>query len=324
MSFKEKAAESYYYLAKYTPNKPLFICELGCRERYSGEPTTSQSKAAWVAKLDKELQSTFHKTRALIFFSNYKVYDWRINSSSAALSSMNTNIWSDDYYFLSGTAGFSVTITSPANNSSFTAGSTINIAASVSSGTAIQKVQFYRGTTLLGEDLSAPYSYSWTNAAAGTYQLMAKAITTSGSSKESSKVNVTVNPASTGDCNAQITAGGPTTFCSGSVLLKASPTTGVSYQWIRNGAAISGATSATYTASQAGDYQVKISKTGCTDWSAPTKVTINTSLTAKITPGGPTSFCSGGSVKLYANTCSGYTYQWKKNGSDIAGATAST
>jgi hypothetical protein len=62
----------------------------------------------------------------------------------------------------------------------------------------------------------------------------------------------------------------------------------------------------------------------CISWSAPTKVSIGTGLKAVITAGGPTTFCSGGSVKLYANTCSGYTYQWKKDGANITGATGTT
>ncbi|MDP1745844.1 MAG: T9SS type A sorting domain-containing protein, partial [Bacteroidota bacterium] len=35
-------------------------------------------------------------------------------------------------------------------------------------------------------------------------------------------------------------------------------------------------------------------------------------------------FCSGGKVILYASTCSGYRYQWKKDGVNISGATSST
>jgi hypothetical protein len=44
--------------------------------------------------------------------------------------------------------------------------------------------------------------------------------------------------------------------------------------------------------------------------------------TATITPGGPLTFCSGGSVVLTANSGTGLTYQWKNNGSNISGATS--
>ncbi|MCF8247009.1 MAG: PKD domain-containing protein [Saprospiraceae bacterium] len=50
----------------------------------------------------------------------------------------------------------------------------------------------------------------------------------------------------------------------------------------------------------------------------------NTAITATITPQGSTQLCQGQSVSLQANTGSGFTYQWKLNGTDIVGATAST
>lgn len=46
---------------------------------------------------------------------------------------------------------------------------------------------------------------------------------------------------------------------------------------------------------------------------------------ATISPSGPTSFCKGAaSLTLSANEGIGYTYQWKRNGGNIAGATAKT
>jgi hypothetical protein len=99
-------AEPYYYLKKYFPNKVLYICENGCRERYSGEDPTGQSKAEWIAQMDKELQSFFPKVRALLFFSKDKVHDYRINSSGSSLNAVENNIWNDDYYFRKTSIGF--------------------------------------------------------------------------------------------------------------------------------------------------------------------------------------------------------------------------
>lgn len=99
MSFKYKAAESYYYLTKYFPQKPLIICEVGCRERTTTENTSSQTKGEWLAMMDKELQSDFTKAKGLVFFSGETECDWRINSSPAALAAMETHIWNDDHYF---------------------------------------------------------------------------------------------------------------------------------------------------------------------------------------------------------------------------------
>ena len=49
--------------------------------------------------MDRDLQTYFSKTRALIFFSEIKSEDWSVNSSTAALNSLRDNIWADDYYF---------------------------------------------------------------------------------------------------------------------------------------------------------------------------------------------------------------------------------
>ncbi|HMZ89395.1 MAG TPA: GEVED domain-containing protein [Chitinophagales bacterium] len=45
---------------------------------------------------------------------------------------------------------------------------------------------------------------------------------------------------------------------------------------------------------------------------------------AIITPSGPTTVCKGASLILNANTGVGYTYQWNRNGANLAGATGSS
>ena len=97
-SFRYTMAESYYYLVKYYSHKPLYVCEVGSRERNSGEPATSQSKAGWTCSMSRDLKSYFSKTRALIFFSTLKEHDWRINSSDDAKQAFVDCIWSDPYY----------------------------------------------------------------------------------------------------------------------------------------------------------------------------------------------------------------------------------
>jgi hypothetical protein len=97
-SFRYTATESYYYLTKYFPSKPLYICEVGCRERDASEPISSQDKAGWLCEMNKELQSYFSKARALIFFSMSKEHDWRINSSQASLDAFKNCFWNNPYY----------------------------------------------------------------------------------------------------------------------------------------------------------------------------------------------------------------------------------
>ena len=86
-----------------------------------------------------------------------------------------------------------IALTSPANNAAFTAPATINLAANVTAnGHAITKVQFYNGTTLLGEDATAPYVFTWSAVAAGNYSLSAQAVYDSGSAVASTTASVTV------------------------------------------------------------------------------------------------------------------------------------
>lgn len=89
-----------------------------------------------------------------------------------------------------------VSITSPSNNAAFTAPAsiTINATASDADGT-ISSVQFYNGTALLGSDASSPYSFTWTNVAAGSYSVTARATDNSGATTTSSAVSIMVNNA---------------------------------------------------------------------------------------------------------------------------------
>ncbi|MCX6273826.1 MAG: T9SS type A sorting domain-containing protein [Bacteroidetes bacterium] len=124
---------------------------------------------------------------------------------------------------------------------------------------------------------------------------------------------------------ATITAGGSTTFCSGSsVVLSANTGTGLTYQWKVGTSTLVGSTNATYTASSAGSYTCVVTNSCGTTTSNAIVVIVNTLPTASITAAGATTFCSGGNVVLNATTGTGWTYQWKKNGSSIAGATSSS
>ncbi|MDB5256777.1 MAG: Carbohydrate binding family 6 [Chitinophagaceae bacterium] len=88
----------------------------------------------------------------------------------------------------------SVTLTAPVNNATANAPATIAIAAAASDADGtISKVEFYSGTVLLGSDATSPYTYNWTNVAAGTYSITAKATDNKGASSTSAAVTVKVN-----------------------------------------------------------------------------------------------------------------------------------
>jgi hypothetical protein len=87
-----------------------------------------------------------------------------------------------------------VNLTAPAANASVTVGNalTINANATDTDG-SIAKVEFFAGTTKLGEDTTAPYSFNWTATVAGSYSLTARATDNSGAATTSAAVSVTVN-----------------------------------------------------------------------------------------------------------------------------------
>ncbi|MDO7852495.1 Ig-like domain-containing protein [Hymenobacter convexus] len=84
---------------------------------------------------------------------------------------------------------------------------TLTATAADANGT-VSKVEFFSGATKLGEDLTAPYTYSYTPTAAGTLSLTARATDNAGAATTSTAANVTVsapvatNPLATGPANA--------------------------------------------------------------------------------------------------------------------------
>lgn len=123
------------------------------------------------------------------------------------------------------------------------------------------------------------------------------------------------------------------TVCSGSNVTFSVSATGVglTYQWYRNGTvAIAGATTDTYTitgatAANAGQYHVVVnSSCGTSVTSSTATLTVNTPPAITVQPASQTA-CLGSNVTFNVTaTGSGLTYQWKKNGTDIAGATSSS
>ena len=86
-----------------------------------------------------------------------------------------------------------VQITGPASGSTFSFKSDITITATArdSDGT-VQKVEFFAGTTKLGQSTTAPYSFVWHRPGPGTYALTARATDNAGLMTTSARVTVTV------------------------------------------------------------------------------------------------------------------------------------
>ena len=159
---------------------------------------------------------------------------------------------------------------------------------------------------------SSGTSYLWSNGAttpsitvssAGSYNVR---VTQSGgcfATSTSTVVTVGAGSATT----PTISASGSTSFCQGgSVQLTAS--TGTSYLWSN------GATTKTITATLNGNYSVAVTQLGgCSATSNSTAVTVSPIATFTVTPSGPLSFCSGGSVTFTVTNSNAGTYVWYKN-----------
>jgi hypothetical protein len=87
-----------------------------------------------------------------------------------------------------------VSLTSPSNGKNYTIPANVIITAKASDADGtISKVEFYNGSTKLGESTTSPYSFTWQNVAYGTYKITAVATDNLGAKTTSSISTVYVN-----------------------------------------------------------------------------------------------------------------------------------
>ena len=84
-----------------------------------------------------------------------------------------------------------VSIIKPVANAYIDANSTVSITVSLDKSDSIAKVEYYNGTTKLGESSTSPFSFSW-QPAKGNYSIIAKAIAKNGNSKVSEAITVNI------------------------------------------------------------------------------------------------------------------------------------
>ncbi|MFL5752664.1 MAG: PKD-like domain-containing protein [Bacteroidia bacterium] len=175
-----------------------------------------------------------------------------------------------------------------------------------------------------GSNIAGATTATYTATVAGTYNLVVTNSNTCFNVSSGTTISVNASPTAV--------VSGPAGFCAGSnTVLDASSSTAGSgtistYQWQLSGSNIAGATSATYTATAGGNYNVVVTNSNnCSTASTVSAVTVNANPTANIT--GAVTFCSGSNTVLDASTSAAgsgsiSTYQWELNGSAIAGATS--
>ncbi len=120
-----------------------------------------------------------------------------------------------------------------------------------------------------------------------------------------------------------IIAGSSTTFATGgSVILAVNPASGYSYKWLKNGVEIFGATTASYTATEAGSYTVSIALNGSTPILSDA-IVVNVGYilpAANFTLKASSESCSSsnnGKINIIASSANNYTAILKGNGINL-------
>jgi hypothetical protein len=223
------------------------------------------------------------------------------------------------------------TITTPPSSATVTTGATVTFSV-VASGTAPLAYQWQKAGAPIAGATSASFTIASAQTGdAGSYNvIVSNSVGTATRSAGTLIVNapavapgITVPPAP-----VSVTTGATATF-----TVVASGTAPLAYQWLKSGAAISGAISASFSitgaqAADAGNYSVTISNSAGAVTSSAAALSVTTATVAPAITAQPASITvSTGAAASFTIVASGtapLTYQWQKAGVAIAGATAAT
>ena len=162
----------------------------------AGDPNTFDSRHVLMAEGVTILDGTpTSASRFIEATANVTVTDGRLTLAQGTGGS-NTKLCFVDLSAVNG--GVQVALTSPAHQSAnYSTPSTVEFAAAATTsngGATITSVEFFQGFTSVGQDGSAPFAFTWTPAAAGTYSVMAKATDSTGAVGFSVFNKITVSP----------------------------------------------------------------------------------------------------------------------------------
>jgi hypothetical protein len=120
-----------------------------------------------------------------------------------------------------------------------------------------------------------------------------------------------------------VVTSGSTVLCNNStVTLSTTPVAGLNYQWRTYGNVITGANTTSFIARGTGRYTVTATNAnGCSNTSLPVDVTVTPQMPT-ITASGSLAVCQGSGVRINTQNLSDVTYQWRRSGRIIPGATA--
>ncbi|MFT4061287.1 MAG: gliding motility-associated C-terminal domain-containing protein [Edaphocola sp.] len=195
----------------------------------------------------------------------------------------------------------------PTNDGTYTCTMTLNHCASVTVtyNLTVTPANFYRTATICKGEVYNFYG-RWLYAT-GTYDTL---VSNGGNTCDSFiSLTLTVNPRP----NTAISPSGKVGLCDGDALTLTitDPTTGATYQWYKDNAALTGANGSSYTTQLSGSYYIVGSANNCYDTSAKAIVSINSLPVANIVFDGEV-LCAADTFTLQAgNAVSTNTYLWE-------------
>jgi hypothetical protein len=230
-------------------------------------------------------------------------------------------------------AAVAPTITTPPSSQTVTAGQTANFTV-VAGGTAPFTYQWQKNGANIAGATSASYTTPAT-ATSDTGSTFRVVVNNTKGTVTSASATLTVNAAPVGPTittppASQTVAAGQTA----SFTVVAGGTAPLNYQWQKNGSNIAGATSASYTTaatatSDSGStFRVVVNNTVGTVSSAAATLTVNAAAVVPTitTPPASQTVTAGQTANftVVAGGTAPFTYQWQKNGANIAGATSAS
>ncbi len=263
------------------------------------------------------------------------------NGLYGATGTFPTISWNASNYFrdvvvAAGTTSVAPTITTQPSSQTITAGQTATFGVAAT-GTSPMTYQWKKNGTSISGATSSSYTTPAETTTDNNAQFSVAVINSAGSAASNAAV-LTVNAAAvtpvaptitTQPSSQTITAGQTATFG-----VAATGTSPMTYQWKKNGTAISGATSSSYTTpaetttDNSAQFAVSVSNSAGSAASNAAILTVNAAVVAPAITTQPLSqtVIAGqtATFNVAATGTSPMTYQWKKNGTAISGATSSS
>ena len=238
-------------------------------------------------------------------------YYWSVQAVDASLSG---SVFSAERQFTVTSAGGICSVDIPTlsimqNNNAICPGDTALLKSSIASG-----IQWYKDNVLITGNTDSILKVTQP----GSYKV-AKSV--SGCAAENSNVVVISQKSAPSSGNISVSSSVPCT--GGSIQLNSSSDSVIA--WYKDDVLISGVSGKTFTATQSGAYSI-VSKgsNGClSSRSSIFDLRFKPYPTA-LTTVSTKSICEGAKTNLTAQSGTNYTYQWSRNGTDIAGATSAT